>query len=256
MGQMLVEGGRPESNLGRAEEMIGQALSERCDIVVLPECLDLGWTFGDARARAQPIPGEYSKHLVDAAATIRIPVIAGLTERDGDKVFNSAVLISAEGEILATHRKINELTIGHPIYDLGQSLSVTKTVFGAIGLNICADNFPCSQALGRALGQMGSEIILSPCAWAVDADHDNDARPYGDLWLESYTKLATEFQMPVIGVSCVGAITSGPWAGRECCGMSLAMGADGGVLARGPYDSQALITVEVTPHNVGRIERR
>ena len=127
---------------------------------------------------------------------------------------------------------------------------------GAIGLNICADNFPASLALGRTLGQMGSELLLSPCAWAVDADHDNGSRPYGDLWLESYSILAREFQMPVIGVSCVGPITSGPWAGRKCCGSSLAMGPDGEVLARGPYDEEALIVVEVVPHSRERLERR
>ncbi len=134
-------------------------------------------------------------------------MIAGLTELDGDKVFNSAILVSARGEILATHHKINELTIGHEIYDLGRSLSVTDTALGATGLNICADNFPRSKALGRAFGQMGSELILSPCAWAVDADHDNEAKPHGALWLESYSKLALEFEMP--------QSTSGAW--RAVC---------------------------------------
>ncbi len=256
MGQMLVEGGHPDANIRRAEEMISKAAREHCDIVVLPECLDLGWTYGDARAQAEPIPGKYADRLIAAAVDCRIPVIAGLTERDHDKIFNAAILISAEGTILAKHCKINELAIGHEIYDLGHSLSVTDTALGAIGLNICADNFPRSQSLGRALGQMGSELLLSPCAWAVDANHDNDAQPYGDLWLESYSKLALEFEMPVIGVSCVGPITSGPWAGRKCCGMSLAMGAGGEVIARGPYDQQALVVVEVTPHNSGRAERR
>ncbi len=145
-------------------------------------------------------------------------MIAGLTELDGDKVFNSAILVSARGEILATHHKItppfslpfpgvHELTIGHEIYDLGRSLSVTDTALGATGLNICADNFPRSKALGRAFGQMGSELILSPCAWAVDADHDNEAKPHGALWLESYSKLALEFEMP--------QSTSGAW--RAVC---------------------------------------
>ena len=44
MGQMLVEGGRLQENLARAVEMVGQAGRQGCQIVVLPECLDLGWT--------------------------------------------------------------------------------------------------------------------------------------------------------------------------------------------------------------------
>ena len=42
MGQMLVEGGRLEENLTRAVEMIAQAGRQGCQIVILPECLDLG----------------------------------------------------------------------------------------------------------------------------------------------------------------------------------------------------------------------
>ncbi len=63
MGQMLVDGGRPEANLKRATEMIAQAAAEKCDIVTLPEWLDLGGTFGAARSQAQPIPGEFSNRL-------------------------------------------------------------------------------------------------------------------------------------------------------------------------------------------------
>ena len=43
MGQMLVEGGRLQENLARAVEMIAQAGRQGCQIMVLPECLDLGW---------------------------------------------------------------------------------------------------------------------------------------------------------------------------------------------------------------------
>jgi len=49
MGQMLVEGGRPDANLARAEQMIVDAAHAGRDIVVLPECLDFGW--GDPSAR-------------------------------------------------------------------------------------------------------------------------------------------------------------------------------------------------------------
>ena len=49
MGQMLVEGGRPQENLARAVEMTAQAGRQGCQVVVLPECLDLGWTHPSAR---------------------------------------------------------------------------------------------------------------------------------------------------------------------------------------------------------------
>jgi len=57
MAQVLVEGGRIEANLARAELMITRAADEGCAAVVLPECLDVGWTSPSARELAQPIPG-------------------------------------------------------------------------------------------------------------------------------------------------------------------------------------------------------
>ena len=44
MGQILVEGGEASANLKRAWSMIGRAADAVCRAVVLPECLDLGWS--------------------------------------------------------------------------------------------------------------------------------------------------------------------------------------------------------------------
>jgi predicted amidohydrolase len=248
MGQMLVEGGAAARNLDRATAMIRRAADSGCDAVVLPECLDLAWTWPEARSLAQPIPGERSAQLAAAARQHRIWVVAGLTERDGDKVFNSAVLISSGGELLGKHRKINELAIAHALYDVGGRLAAIPSPFGLLGVTICADNFPESLVLGHALGRMGVQVLLSPCAWAVDADHDNVKDPYGDLWLTSYRRLAELYEMTVIGVSCVGWLTGGPWKGRKCIGNSIAVGPGGRVLATCPYgvDAESLTVVEVS----------
>src|SRR5919202_452198 len=94
---------------------------------------------------------------------------------------------------------------------------------------------------------MGAQVILSPSAWAVDSDHDNVREPYGRLWRDSYAELARLYDLTVIGVSNVGRITGGPWAGRKVIGRSLAVGPGGAILARGPYGerAEALVVVEV-----------
>lgn len=245
MAQMLVEPGEPEANLTRAAEMVGDAARAGCDVVVLPECLDLGWTHASARSLAAPIPGPRATALAAVAAENRVMVAAGLVERDGDRLYNTAVLISAEGEILLRHRKITELEFALRLYSVGTTLAVVPTALGVVGLDVCADNAPASIALGQALGQMGAQVLLSPSAWAVPADHDNEVEPYGSMWLESYTALATAYRMPVVGVSNVGPVLGGDWDGRRCIGCSLAVGMDGSVLARGPYGEAALLTVTV-----------
>ena len=246
LGQMRVESGEPERNLRRARKLIESAAGQGAQIVVLPECLDLGWTFPGARQAAQPIPGPFSDALGEAARQARLHVVAGLTEWRRDRLYNSAVLISPAGEILLKHRKINELDIGRDIYTTGDSLAVAATPLGMIAIPICADNFPTSLALGHALARMGAQLLLSPSAWAMEADHDNQKQPYGALWLESYTTLARLYDITVASASNVGPITAGPWQGRKCIGCSLAVGPGGKVLVQGPYgeDAEALLIVE------------
>jgi predicted amidohydrolase len=248
MGQILVEGGAVAANLRRAVVMIGRAARAGCRIVALPECLDCGWTYPGSARLAEPVPGATSDIIATAARDNRIYVAAGLTERDGDRVYNTAVLISDEGHILLKHRKINVLTIAQDIYDIGDRLSVAHTPLGTIGVDICADNFPDAFVLGHALARMGAQLILAPSSWAVDADHDNTKTPYGDFWMRSHAELARLYDLTIVSVSNVGWINAGVWKGRKCIGCSMAVGPGGKKLADGPYGVAAehLDVVDVT----------
>jgi predicted amidohydrolase len=246
MAQMRVEPGQAEANLRRAADFIAQAAQQRCDAVVLPECLDLGWGDPSALEFAQPIPGAHFQALARAARANNILVVAGLVERSNDKLYNAAVLIDNEGELRLLHRKLNELqdvTLG--LYAVGDRLGVADTTIGRVGVSICADNTPESLEIGHLLARMGAQIILSPCAWAVPPDHDNETDPYGSLWRGSYGELARKHGLPVVGVSSVGRLQAGPWTGWPVIGASLAMGRDGEVAAKGPYGEAAEVLVSV-----------
>ena len=245
MGQILVESGQIRENMARALQMVKEAADSACRIVVLPECLDLGWANPEAETFAEPIPGKHSDRLCKSASDHNIYIAAGLTEKHEDKVYNTAIFISPDGEILAKHRKINLLSVEY-MYLAGQTLSVTDTPFGTIGINICADNLTNSMVLGQAQGKMGAQLLLSPSSWAVDAGHDNRLEPYGRVWEEPYKALASRYGMSVVGVSNVGWILAGSWTGRKCIGCSLAVGPSG-VIRKAPYgtDKQQLEIVEV-----------
>ena len=246
MGQILVEGGKYDENLNRAIEMIQKAAKQKCNFIVLPECLDIGWTYPEAAKLALPIPGKYSDILCKAAENNNIYVVAGLTEREDKKVFNSAVLISSKGIILSKHRKINILDIAQDLYSIGDSLSVTETEFGKIGVNICADNFEDAHDLANSLARMGADIILSPTAWALPPGFYGDDNPCWG-WETSYKKLAKTFEVPIVGVSNVGKVNAGVWKNFSCIGNSLAVSSDGQVAAKGELgvNKHELIIAEV-----------
>ena len=260
MAQMLVEGGEPDANMARAVARIAEGAEQGCDVVVLPECLDLGWTHPTATQLAVPIPGPRTDELAEAARRGAVHVVAGLTERGPTGVRNTSVLLSPAGDILLTHSKINLLDIARDVYVPGSSLSVTETSFGVVGIPICADNFGGCLHYSRSLIGMGAEIILSPCAWAVPPGFDDEATPYGGLWLDAYGTLARESGVPVVGVSNVGRMTGGPWNGHDCIGRSLAIDGEGAVAAHLPFgvdaDCVSTVTLQTTQRGPQTSARR
>jgi len=267
LAQMLVSGGAGgarDENVARAVARIGEAAAAGAEVVVLPECLDLGWTHPSARTGAAPIPGGGPYEALAAAArTHGVYVCGGLTERagstteeDADRVYNAAVLIGPDGDLLLHHRKINELDIGHDVYDLGDRLEVASTPFGTVGVMICADAFAEGQVVTRTLCYMGADVILSPSAWAVRSVSDySEVEPYGAIWRENYAPVAREFAVWIVGVSNVGAITGGAWSGWSCIGASLVYDSDGTEVLQGPYGPDADTIIHLTVQPVPRPAR-
>ena len=240
LGQLLVEGGEPIRNLERAEIMIKEASKNNCDIVILPECMDLGWTHPSAKSEALTIPGTYSDIICNLAKANNIYICCGLTEKDksNNKIYNSSIICNNEGKIICKYRKINVLSEALDYYSIGDKLSVVESPFGIIGLNICSDNYIDSLEIGNTLGRMGAQIILSPSSWTVDYNITEETDPYGDKWIKPYHTLAKIFDLVVISTTSVGYLVGGPFEGRKMVGCSLIVN-KAGVQYRGKFNEIA-----------------
>jgi len=248
--QMQVEPSARAANLARALHHIDDAAGRGADVVLLPEALPLGWMDATTADLADAIPDGPSCHAFrEAARRTGVYVCTGLAERAGSEVFNAAVLIDPQGHVLLHHRKLHELAIARPLYGRGDRLGVAQTPWGRVGLMICADAFADGLVVSRTLGLMGADVILSPCAWAVPADHDNLAEPYGTLWRDCYGTVAREYGLWIAGASNVGPIAAGPWQGHACIGCSLVVSPTGEPVLQGPYgvDAETVLQVDVTP---------
>lgn len=249
MIQMLVHPGEKQRNLEHARELIIKAAEAGAQVMLLPEAMPLGWTHSSARKNAETIPdGATCWMLRELAQEYQVYICSGLIERDDEGTYNAAVLMGPGGNILVHHRKLNELDIAHDLYARGDRLNVARTPLGAFGVMICADAFVRGQVISRTLAVMGAQMILSPCAWAVDADHDNVREPYGQLWLDNYQPVAREFGLWIAGTSNVGSITDGPWNGRKCIGCSLLIDPRGQTVVQGPYGdaAEAILYADIT----------
>jgi predicted amidohydrolase len=235
MGQLLVEGGEPERNLNRAGDMVREASRKECDLILLPECLDLAWTHPSAKTEAQMIPGPHSDILCSLAEENSLYLCAGLTERFEDKVYNAAILINPKGEIILKYRKINVLNVAQDIYSIGQTLSVVDTPFGIVGVNICSDNYSDSLEIGHTLARMGARVILSPSSWTVEYSTTEDEDPYGEKWHRPYHTLAKLHDLIIVSATSVGVIVGGVYEGKKMIGCSLAVDKTG-IITQGKFN--------------------
>ena len=137
-----------------------------CDLVVLPELFATGYqfrtreeAFGFAEAPDDP-DALTCRRLAETAADLDATIVAGLAERDGDKVFNSSLLVRPDGS-RELYRKVHlfgdEKTLFTP-GDLG--FPVFQACGTTVGMMICFDwAFP---EAARSLALGGAQVIAHP----------------------------------------------------------------------------------------------
>ncbi len=216
--QILVLDGDRAGNFLRIENALRQAARAHAQIACFPETVLLGWVNSDAHDRAHPIPGADTDRLAALARKYDTYICIGLAEKDAHKLYDSAVLIDNEGEILLKHRKINLLVeLMTPPYTPGVDVAVAHTPLGRIGLLICADTF--AEDLLEKTAALKPDILLVPYGWAAP---DQQWPNHGKEMAKVVTNAAAKLNTPVIGTNSTGKITHGPWTGRIYGGQSLA----------------------------------
>ena len=139
------------------------------------------------------VDGPSTRLLAPLAARYRMVIISPILERDGahaDTVWNTAVVIGHNGNVIGKHRKNHiprippfdeshyylEGNTGHPVFE---------TVYGRIAINICYGRHHPLNWLGFALN--GAEVVFNPSAtigllsepmWAIEARNAAIANSY------------------------------------------------------------------------------
>ncbi len=239
--QIFALDGDREGNFVRIEAALREAREREAQIACFPETALLGWVNPEAHERAYPIPGPDTDRLVRLAKQHNLYLCVGLAEKEEDRLYDSAVLIDPQGRILLKHRKINILTeLMDPPYTPGQEVQVVKTPLGTIGLLICADSF--REPLCRRLCKLKPDLVLIPYGWAA---HENDWPQHGESLRKVIQQTARWTNAAVVGADAVGAITHGPWQGKVYGGQSVAVDAEGRVVAVAQDRQQDLIVVSL-----------
>src|SRR6267142_3991557 len=101
--------GKVEANLAHGIGLINRAAELGAKLIVLPELSNTGYMVQsreEAFALSEPIPnGPTAKAWSEIASKHKLHLVAGICERDENKLFNSAVLIGPSGYV-GTFRKV------------------------------------------------------------------------------------------------------------------------------------------------------
>jgi predicted amidohydrolase len=227
--QILVIDGDREGNFRRIEYALEAARAGRADIAAFPESVILGWQNPDAHRRAAPIPGADSERLAARARQYGLMICIGLDEKDGERLYDSAILLDKTGKLLRKHRKLNVLAhLMDPPYAVGEpeGVGAIDTEYGRIGIMICADTFVDAYVERMAL--LKPDLVLVPFGWAAEVDK----WPQHAKELESLVaRRAATWKCPVVGTDLVGVIMHGPWKGRTYGGASVVADGAGQMLS-------------------------
>jgi nitrilase len=200
-----------QASLERGAEIIARAASDGSSVVVfseawLPGYIDFVWVFTPSNSHE----GEYAaiyRRLWDNAVDLRTDVLApireaarengvvvviGIQEKSGGTLYNSGVIIDADGAIRHVHRKLMPTNPERQVwgYGDGSTLKVVETAVGRVGMLLCWENYmPFAR---MALYAQNVEIYCAPTA-ATD-----------DIWQATMRHIAKEGGCAVIGVApCV-----------------------------------------------------
>jgi predicted amidohydrolase len=153
-------GGR-EASVAAFVDLARREVPAETDVILLPEGITevgTGHTYVEV---AEPVPGPTTRTLGALAREKGAYVVAGLYERVGPVVYNTAILLDREGRLAGTYRKVylprEEIEGG---LTPGSSYPVFDTDFGRVGLMICWDTQFADPA--RALALAGAEVLLVP----------------------------------------------------------------------------------------------
>ncbi|KQO15952.1 hydratase [Acidovorax sp. Leaf78] len=165
--QMEPRIGRKDENLARSVALVERAAAGGAALVVLPELANTGYVFesrAEAFALAEPVPnGPSTQAWIEVARRCNTLIVAGIAERDGERLYNAAVVVGPTGW-LGTYRKLHLWGDEHLFFEAGdKGLPLFHTPWGRLGVVICYDGwFP---EVYRLLAMQGADVVAMPTNW-------------------------------------------------------------------------------------------
>src|SRR5437763_13165781 len=136
-----------DANMQKTRDFAARAKKSGAELIVFPEMIDTGYSMPVIQKHAREWKNGPVVDLQKVAKENSIAIVAGISDRDGDSIFNAQVLIDANGEVRAKYCKTHLVTAA-PLDERvclspGNEFVSTKIDNFTLGLSICYDlRFP------------------------------------------------------------------------------------------------------------------
>ena len=184
LAQIALVDGVIATNLQRVLDLIARR-QPGTDLIVFPETTVSGFLNRHNVAQfAEPLDGPSLTRVRDAAREAGVGVAIGLSERDGERFYNTTVLIDERGEIVLRYRKTHLWASDVGVYEAGDRFEVCRFRGLMVGLLICYDiEFP---ETARAVASLGADLLI-----VTNGNMD----PFGPVHRRAIVARAMENQM-------------------------------------------------------------
>ncbi|MBN1433452.1 hypothetical protein JW921_01750 [Candidatus Fermentibacterales bacterium] len=226
--------GEVEANLVAVLEGLSGA---EAGLVVLPELPFTGYCFRDREEVMRYAEDPGSSPTLDALESLcrarELYLVTGFAEREGDRVYNSALLIGPGG-IVARYRKIHLFNREKAIFDPGYAPPEVHDVRGVrVGLMVCFDwVFP---EVARIMALRGADVLCHPTNLVLD------------YCQRAMLTRSLENSVYAITANRYGTEDRGDPPALTFTGASQVSAPSGEVLHRAPADGDELFVFELDP---------
>jgi predicted amidohydrolase len=165
--QMKPALGELEDNLVKMSDFVSKIASQqKVDLIVFPELTTSGYELGVRFTElAQRVPGPTVNLMAQRAAEFGVYIAFGLVTKEKVEsiLFNSAVLVGPDGEMLGQYNKLHLRGEERMAFRDGYRMPVIETEIGTIGLVLGWDlAFP---EVARSLTLDGAELLCVLANW-------------------------------------------------------------------------------------------
>ncbi len=222
-----------EANLDKLEKYARQAAGLGAQVLVTPEGFLEGYVGNRGRSPdltwekyspvGEELDGPVMNRVRDLARELRVYLLLGFGERRNGKMYNSAVIFSAGGEV-ALHYSKSHTADDEPFNTKGTEFPVASTPWGRWGALICFDRqYP---ETARILALKGARLILIP-AWGSHGELNDQ-------------------------MMCIRAYENGVWLAFVHPKRCIIVNPDGAIVAKNVGEEDQIVMATIDPGRTGR----